>query len=417
MKIIKRIMKKKYFLLSMIFATFGLFYGCNDAEYDIKDNSLYIAEAASSVKSVMVPIEETTGADINVTIRLAKPVAEDVTVRISIAPSALTLYNEANNTTYASVPVEQTDLGSDANVVIPAGNVTVAKKIHVNYFNPEGKLYALPVAIEGLNNNVMTSVSQSKFIYIVAKKLSARTPNLRFRNNGGCSIQAKPLVVTEPDGSKTGGWNLSLPTYTVECWARLEKYNSQNFAIFSIYGNDSNVPDNYEFYFRFGDANTGPAEPNGSRNYLNWKAWGAQVTGPFELVANQWYHWATVYDGTNLTVYRNGEEYLKTSAKYPGSNWVMHNVEMITSHQNTNNTMNLSQVRIWKKALSPTQIRNNMYYEADATNPDLEAYWKMDEGPDNFNNIFIDATGHGHDAIFYPDRILNFSWTEPQRFD
>lgn len=410
-------MKKKYILFSIIAMALGLCTRCNDAEYEIKDNSIYIAEAATSVNSMMVPIEEQTGADINVTIRLAKPVAEDVEVRINIDPYALKRYNEVNNTTYSDVPLEHTDLGTNATVIIPAGDVAVNKKIHVNYFNPEGKLYALPIAIEGLNSSVITSSSQSNFIYIVAKKLLVRTPNFKFRNNGGSAIQAKPLVVSEPDGSETGGWNLSLPAYTVECWARLEKYNSQNFALFSIYGNDSSDPDNYGFYFRFGDANQGASEPNGSRNYVNWKAWGAQLTGPFELVANQWNHWAMVYDGTNLTIYRNGEEYLKTAAKYPGSSWVMHTVEMVTSHKSTNNTMNLSQVRIWKKALSPTQIRNNMYYEADATNPDLEAYWKMDEGPDNFNNVFIDATKNGHDAILYPDRVSGFGWTDPQKFE
>jgi hypothetical protein len=411
-------MKKKYILFGIIITAL-VCMRCNDAEYNEKSNSIYIAEAISA-KSIRASINETTGADVSITVRLAKPVVEDVEVHIGIDPSALTLYNELNNTNYFCVPIEHTDLGTDAKVVIRAGDVAVNKKIHINYFNPEGKLYALPVAINGLNNNIETSVSQSKFIYIVAKKLLVRTPNFKYKNNGSPAIQAKPLVVTGQDGSKTGGWNLSMSAYTVECWARLEKYNSQNFALFSIYGNDEKeetIPDNYGFYFRFGDANTGPAEPNGSRNYVNWKAWGAQLTGPFELVANEWNHWAAVYDGTNLIIYCNGEEYLKTAAKYPGSNWVMHTVDMVSSHKNTNNTMNLSQVRIWKKALSSAQIKNNMYYEADATNPDLEAYWKMDEGPDNFNNVFVDATGHGHDAIFYSDRIDSFGWTDLQNFE
>jgi hypothetical protein len=41
----------------------------------------------------------------------------------------------------------------------------------------------------------------------------------------------------------------------------------------------------------------------------------------------------------------------------------------------------------------------------------------MDEGPDNFNDIFIDATGNGHDAVFYPDRVTDFGWTDPQKFE
>lgn len=405
-------MKMKYILSSMVVVALGLFTACNDAEYEIRNNSVYLVEASSTLKSAKVPMNELTGADPTFTVRLAKPVAEDVEVSIAIDPSGLAKFNEVNASSYHSLPIERTDLGADTKIVIKAGEVSVSKKVHVDYFDTEGKLYALPIAVNVLSGNVEASVSQSKFIFILAKKLNVVTPNLKFRSGGGASINAKPLV--ETDG--TGGWNLSMSSYTLEFWARLELYNSQNFAIFSIYGNDSSIPDNYEFYFRFGDANSIPSE-NGPRNYINWKAWGAQLTGPFDLVRDQWNHWAAVYDGTSVILYRNGMEYLKTGAKYPGSNWVMHSFNMIESHQNTNNTMNLSQIRLWKKALSPIQIRDNMYYEVDVTNPDLEAYWKMDEGPTNFNNIFYDATGHGHDAILHPERVTNFGWTAPQNFE
>ncbi|GHT65951.1 hypothetical protein AGMMS50239_26640 [Bacteroidia bacterium] len=409
-------MKRKYSILSMIVAVSGLFAGCNDAEYGIKDNSIYLVEAASTAKSAMAPMMP-AGADITVTVRLAKPVAENTEVNIGLSPEELEKYNSENGSFYLCIPLEHTNLGANAKVTVKAGEVAVSKEIHINYFDMQGKRYALPIAINGLSGNVETSASQSKFIYIVDKKLFVRTPNIKYRISDGPAIEAQPLEVTDPSGNKSGGWNLSLSSYTLEFWARLDKYNSQNFAIFGIYGNNSAIPDNYEFYLRFGDANSKPNPENGSRNYINWKAWGAQLTGPFELIAQQWNHWAAVYDGTNVILYRNGEEYLKSSAKYPGSNWIMHTVILITSHTSTNNTMNLSQIRLWKKALSSTQIKSNMYYEADPSHPDLEAYWKMDEGPDNFRNIFHDATGHGHDAIFYPNRVYDFSWTEPQNFE
>ncbi|MDR3184929.1 MAG: DUF1735 and LamG domain-containing protein [Prevotellaceae bacterium] len=408
-------MKKKYILFSMIVMVFGLCTRCNNAEYETKDNSIYILEAVAA-KSARVSFDETNGADVNLVIRLAKPVQEDVEIRISIDPYALARYNETYNTTLAPVSIENTDLEADERITIKAGEVLASKKIHINYFESQGKRYALPVAVEGLTGNITASVSQSKFIYIVAKKLFVRTPILRYKS-GPSAIAAKPILETGADGAKTGGWNLYLQAYTIEFWARLDMYNTQNYSILAIYGNDFEDSDNYNCYFRFGDANTGPSQPNGNRNYINWKVWGAQLTGPFELVANQWNHWALIYDGTNLTIYRNGEEYLKTAAKYPGGTWVMHDVQLIGSHKAVNNNMNLSQVRIWKKALTPAQIKDNMYYEADASDPDLEAYWKMDEGPYNFNNIFIDATGHGHDAIFRPNSVTGFGWTEPQKFD
>ena len=54
---------------------------CDDAEYGIKDNSVYIAEAASTEKAAIVSME-TNGADVNVTVRLAKAV--DYKTQVSV---------------------------------------------------------------------------------------------------------------------------------------------------------------------------------------------------------------------------------------------------------------------------------------------------------------------------------------------
>jgi hypothetical protein len=55
----------------------------------------------------------------------------------------------------------------------------------------------------------------------------------------------------------------------------------------------------------------------------------------------------------------------------------------------------MSQMRLWKTAISQSQIKNNMYYEIDPANPGLIGYWPMNEGS---GNVFKDITGNGHDA-------------------
>jgi hypothetical protein len=402
---------------TIIVATLALFAGCNNTEYDVIDNGLYLVDAASMLRSTTVPMGP-AGADVTIAVRLAKPVETDVTVSIAFDPAFLEEYNRSNSTSFYCLPAEHADLGENTEMTIRAGEIIAMRKVHVAYFDTEGKRYAMPVALRVLNGNTTAIKGQSKFVYVLDRKLFVRVPAFKFKSGNGAAIDAKPLVVTDSvTQAKTGGWNLSLPAYTIEFWAKLEKYNTQNFGLIEAYGNDATIPDNYEYYFRFGDANSGASEPDGSRNYINWKAWGAQLTGAFELAANRWNHWATRYDGSMLTVYRNGEEYLKVSAKYPGSNWVIHTFKMITSHASTANTLNLCQVRIWKKALSQAQIKNGMYYEADVSDPDLEAYWKMDEGPDGFANLFRDATGHGHDAVLNTAALASFSWTDPQGFE
>ena len=54
--------------------------------------------------------------------------------------------------------------------------------------------------------------------------------------------------------------------------------------------------------------------------------------------------------------------------------------------------MKLSELRFWTKAVTPTQLQNNMF-NVDPTTDGLEAYWKLDEGS---GNEFADATGHGN---------------------
>ena len=53
-------MKSKYKFLSVTIALLGMiFTGCNNAEYDIRDNSVYIAEATTA-KTVNVAMEKSS---------------------------------------------------------------------------------------------------------------------------------------------------------------------------------------------------------------------------------------------------------------------------------------------------------------------------------------------------------------------
>ncbi|MCD8071886.1 MAG: hypothetical protein LUE10_01640, partial [Alistipes sp.] len=92
---------------------------------------------------------------------------------------------------------------------------------------------------------------------------------------------------------------------------------------------------------------------------------------------------------------------------------------MIGAHQQWGEMWcNMTQVRLWKKALTAGQIQNNMYFELDASHPDLVAFWRMEEGPSDFDGVFYDATGNGHDLVD-PDWMGNSSvvgWDGPYSF-
>ncbi|MDR0692529.1 MAG: DUF1735 and LamG domain-containing protein [Prevotellaceae bacterium] len=384
-------MKKKYILLSIVIAIFGLSFGCHDAEYEIKNNSIYIAEAATAAKSVTVSMEN-NGADINLTVRLAIPTANDVQVEISTDPNILETFNATNSTEYVMLPADCFKLPENAKVTIPAGEIGTTVKIHVDNFDTQGKRYALPVVLGNVvEGDVEKSIAQSKFIYLIAKPLVVSVPVMK-GVNGGILVDA--ATSRRPFGINVAQWSL-------ECWTRMSAYSKNNQAIFNLGSKD------HEIYIRFGDANS-------PYNYLQIKTLGGQVQTARDLVGGVWYHWAFVYDGVTLHIYRNGELDVKFDPPAPAGGQVRIDfVEMISSGATYfPDLCAMSQVRLWKTAISSTQIKNNMYYAVDPSNPNLIAYWPMNEGS---GSNFADITGNNYDAVA-GSGILQ-KWEDNIRFD
>ena len=72
----------KYIYLSSLMIALSAFFliGCENAEYKAQSNSLYITDAAGTNNATTVTMDD--GADINVVVRLAQKVMEDVEVEI-----------------------------------------------------------------------------------------------------------------------------------------------------------------------------------------------------------------------------------------------------------------------------------------------------------------------------------------------
>jgi hypothetical protein len=365
-------MKKSHIIHGMAMMCALLFTACNDAEYSVKENSIYLADAVGSSKTASLSIED-NGVDINVVVRLAKPLEYDVQVEVTVDPQLLERYNTDNSTEYQILPLEHTNFTQHGKVTIPAKDVSATLKIHVDKFDTKNKRYALPLALSNvLEGDIEKSVSQSKFIYVLATPLTGAVPVMTGANNAS---------VTVPNG--TFGFHVS--QWSLEAWTRMSGYNINNQAIFDIGSSDHGI------YIRFGDA-------NGPYNYLQVKTLGGQVQTERDLDANIWYHWAFVYDGTTFFIYRNGELNVKFDPPAPiGGDIRFDYIMMFNSGKRYFvDQCQMSQVRLWKKAISQTQIKNNMRYAIEPDNPDLIAYWPMNEGS---GNTFTDITGHGYNAV------------------
>lgn len=377
----------KYIYLSSLMVALSafLFVGCDNADYKAQENSLYIAAAAGREKAATITMDG--GADINVVVRLAQKLAEDVEVEIGYDPEMLTGYNANNGTEYEALPEKQLPQG--VTVTIPAGEISATFQLHIDDFTTNGITYAVPLALGNvLKGSVSKSAAQSKFIYVLSKPLNVSVPVM------------KPSSSEKAETDPNTEWGVSVETYTLEAWVRMSAFSINNQAIFNVHANN-------ELYIRFGDANS-------PYNYLQVKAHGdggAETARDWN--PNQWYHLAIVYDGNELIIYRDGARVAGKQVPVPKGGMVINGLQMVASGSTYFRAeCAMSQVRFWSYARSETEIQNNMLFEVNPKNPNLIGLWPLDEGE---GNTFKDATGQGRDMV--ADEGLIREWEPDVRFD
>jgi hypothetical protein len=375
-------------------AAAALLCSCNDAEYAVGggknvSNGVYIAQAAGSSKSEAVTMTP-AGADVSIYVRLARLSNADVTADLRPAPELLAAYNAGASAQYEPLPQAAYTFPAAARVVIPAGEIGAAYTLHVNNFDLQGKRYALAVAIaQASGADAVVVEDQAGFIYSFAQPLYQNVPRLWGRM--GTSDAPQKLLV------RNAQWNLS--QFTLECWARMTGYQINNQALLSL-GDDPWTSDN-ECYIRFGDANS-------PYNYLQIKARGdgGKQTAR-DLAPNAWYHWAFVYDGRSMSVYRNGDLDFSYEPPLAGTSYKFDYFEMISSGSYFRDSCDLAQVRFWNTARSQSQIKGNMYYAADPSDASLLLYLPMGETKDDAaGRYFEDISGNGHHADILGDRVF-----------
>lgn len=376
---------KKINIVNFIIAfTVTAFIGCENAEYEVKDNNVYLSDATTSEAKVVV-MEGNINIDVN--IRLAKKLDHDVELYIKINPTLLEEYNKANATEYNLIPnIEIPDKGK---VIIPAGEIGALCRIPLADFDMKGKRYAISVELSDVaTKGIERSNTLSNFVYLISKPLITSVPVMKGYN--------EKMVRTAPATL----WGITTKEWSLECLTNMSGYSNNNQAIFNMGSKD------HEIYIRFGDANS-------PYNYLQIKTLGGQVETKRDLEQKKWYHWAFVYDGKTLTVYRDGEFNVKFEPPMPkGGSIRFDYVEMISSGSYFRDQCKMSQVRLWKKAISGDQIKNNMHFSIDPTNPNLIGYWPMNEGK---GNTFADITGNGHNGTADENILIN--WEHNIRFD
>ena len=367
---------KNYFIACAALVSF--LTGCDNADYKILDNAIYFSEAESgSFEKITADPENVTTTSLN--IRLAEALAEDVEATLVIDPSILEEYNAANSTSYEVLPENYYTFNKD--VKIKAGDVS-AEATHFSikpYATPNGESYAIPIAINVTKGNVSTIGTSGKYLILLNQPLIQAVPVMNWKNH--------------PSTDKEKKWNESVTEYSLEFWVQMDGFRINNQAIFN----------SEDIYIRFGDAMI-------DYDLLQIKTLGSQVNTVTHFLPNKWYHVAFVHDASGLlTIYINGVKDVTLQTK--GGPLTFTFLEMVCSGSTYfKNNCKLAQVRLWRKAITPTQIISNMYYAVKSTDPNLMGYWKLDEGQ---GNMFEDCTGQGRDMTVEDE----LKWEKDVRFD
>lgn len=380
---------RKLGLLSVVLMGLS-FSACDDAKYKPVDTGLYLAETnTKSLVGKKIISEDDGHYNFTITPRLISPIDQDVTMSLGIDKEFLNQYNARYGTSLEVVPDEYVEF-SNKEITLKAGEVLSSTvEITIKPLSKEmvdsGKKYALPVGIVGANTSLLAGASS--ILYQLEKTPIVTVPILNSQNNAKFSMTS----------------DYSLTQWSVEFCVNIDKLGTtigqlNNQAMFS-----ASAPDGMdgEIYTRFGDA---PIKGN----IFQVKNQGTQINSNMEFSTNTWYHLAIVCDGATLSLYVNGEldNQIAVTGKVTNlekNKFGFGNTDYLKAN------VKVSELRFWTKAISQTQIKENMY-SIDPTTEGLEAYWKMDEGS---GNDFKDYTGHGNNGHSVGTTV----WSPNERLD
>lgn len=363
---------KKYWVLSKMAFGLAVIWGsvgaCDDAKYDVVNNKVYITQALSN-ESETVMVDSENGGSASFTVSVSDKMEQDVTIKLGTSQSVLDNYNRTHETDYKMLPSTGFSF-SESEITISAGEVLSSMlEVNINPLTDEqstsGDKYAIPVTVEPVSSAVSSVSSISSYILLLDQVIITSVPVLDSSNK------------VTPNPAMRQDYNLN--EWSLEFRINMSSFDVNNQAIIGMY------PD--EIYVRFGDAGK-------DYNMLQIKTQSSQIDSNTRFDVNKWYHIAIVGEPSSLKLYVNGT--LDCTLALSGSaswNIAKDNITLIGSGATYfwADCM-LSEFRFWTKAISQSQIQNNMF----AINPQtegLEAYWKMNEGE---GNVFEDFTGHGN---------------------
>ncbi len=346
-----------------------VFIAACQPEYSVIDNGVFLTDAQKS-QTKRVNIDD-SGANTVISSRLGAAMATDVTVNYGTDAQALEAYNVKNGTNYELLPEQFYSLSETAST-IKAGEVGSSPvDLKIKPFDASidaSKKYAIPVSIVSASG-VERLLASSSLVILLDQIIVTTVPYLEEGN----AISVSPEPKIEGLSSWTLEWNLYM-----------DAFNRNNVTQWTIKDGSGIV----NIYTRFGDVTA-------DHNQFQAKVGPGKPQSLARFTAKKWYHLALTYDGSNIRLYVDGVLDFVTPHSVPGEVFEMKDIQF-ANNANALYTLrgSVNELRVWSSARSQAEIANNMYVVSPKT-PNLEVYWKCNEGS---GTVIKDYSGNGRDG-------------------
>lgn len=358
------------------------------------------------------PIGQTKQVKVAVRLKTGKSLADQsLSLNVVNDEKLLEVYKEQNGYKPKFLPESAYKLVNDL-VSIEQGERESVNQCEIRIINSLSLVvnqdYVLPVKLNAAPGFIVQDDNSTIFIHVKRKGGSGEM-------EGAANLNPMPGDnVLDPDGADKGinRNNLyyelddvrllkDLDAFTIEGLIYVDAFKDEServvghlAGISSLWGYDSGS--GAPFLLRFGDASVSSNQlqlvVNNDKKYpVNYK-----------FKTKQWYHVAVVYDGSNLKVYVDAKE--RFSVEQTGKISLAGPTFGIGYSFNQWRGLNgkMSELRIWKQARTPKQLKDNMLdvMELDGERANLIAYWKMNKAKEGSDNKLIgDVSGNGLDIV------------------
>ncbi|MET0392759.1 MAG: DUF1735 and LamG domain-containing protein [Chitinophagaceae bacterium] len=367
-------MRKSTYLLPVLLLVAGLFGGCRKG-VDYKPALFFTGTELSPETKFTIDGPSSIGVSVTSSVKVDR----DITVNLEVKPELVEAYNEEKGTAYEFLPQGSYELEGTSVVIKNGFSVSDPVKFSVLSLNDfeEGVTYCVPITITNTDGDIPV-LEASRTVYLIIK----RTIITR-------AAVLSPNYFSVPSFQTTTSL-ASIPKLTLECRILVNQFTTANPFISSVIGIEEN------FLLRFGDVSIANNQMQLAGGLINTKKF--PVTSKATFSTGQWYHVAVVYDGARISLYVNGVLDNYTDAEPGGINLTDSysggfQIGFSAGGRKLNGA--ISEARVWTRALSATELQNNLCYVDPASNG-LVAYWRFNDATGN--NV-TDLTGHGHTAV------------------